>query len=382
MKRQYILSVGLSFILPFLTTTIQAETTYAMLIGVNQYRHDTDLLGAVNDAKDIEHALKQNGVRNIRVFLNSAAIKQKIEARWNEMVRLSKTGDTLIVSFAGHGMQLKDSSKDERDGKDEAFALSNFDNASLRSNKENYILDDEWYKWFGRAKGRRIIFVADSCYSGTVDKSILRNIFPQRLAIPPYHHRVEATIDDQPSGSSQHHSNVLMLAATIASKKVKEVGINGVPRGALSWAFANGMRGRADTNNDGMIGGNELSSYVRREVQAHNREQTPQFSPRNAFNSPQPIFTSARVLSANKKQLNIALSSIGDGAHVNFATTGNTYPYLTLYNITQNGTVQFLYPQGSDEVKHRVRDVFNLKLRVDRAFTGNEKIVAIYSVQP
>jgi hypothetical protein len=162
---------------------------------------------------------------------------------------------------------------------------------------------------------------------------------------------------------------------------VSEVDINGVRRGALSWAFANGMRGKADKNDDGRISRKELATYVKIAVQHHSKGQTPQFSPRNAFNSEQPMFASAGKVAANQKQLNLALSRIG-GEHVSFSTTGNTYPYLTLYNITQNGTVQFLYPQGADEVKHRVRDVFNLKLKVDRTFTGHEKVVAIYSAQP
>ena len=365
---------------PFLISPVYAETTFAMVVGINKYSYEKDLDGAVNDATDIEGALKDSGVNNIRKFVNDGATKQHIKARWNEMVRLSKKGDTLIVSFAGHGMQLPDGSGDEADKKDEAFALKHFKTDSIRGNKDNYILDDEWNTWFRQAPGRKIIFVADTCHSGTIDKSILRKVFKQRWTPTSHAHKSEPAIDNQ-IPSSKPLSNLLTLAATIANKTVSEVDINGVRRGALSWAFANGMRGKADKNDDGRISRKELATYVRIAVQRHSKGQTPQFSPRNAFNSEQPMFASAGKVAANQKQLNIGLFRMG-GEHVNFATTGNTYPYLTLYNITQNGAVQFLYPQGADEIKQRVRDVFNLKLRVDRAFTGNEKIVAIYSVQP
>jgi len=380
MKIKYkLLLLPLGLVLALSSQVAQAKT-YAMVIGINQYDYEQVLDGAVNDANDIYNALRQNGIGNIRIFRDKAATKQAIQARWDEMVRLSKPQDTLIVTYSGHGVRRTDHSGDEADGLDEAMALTSYKGDSTKRN--SFILDDEWNAWFSKAAGRQIIFVVDACHSGTLDRGMLRGIFKQRSFPAPINHKADPIVDNQPAGSTQRLKNVFMLSATLSHNKINEIEVNGLRRGALSWAFANGMRGKADTiKNDGMISRKELFEYVTKQVARKTEGQVPQFTPKGAFNSNEALFASAGVASPNKKQLSVALSRIG-GKHVMFTTTENSFPYLTLYNVTQNGTIQYLYPQSSEEAQKQHSKFFKLKLKIDRDFTGNEQVIVIYSAKP
>jgi hypothetical protein len=72
---------------------------------------------------------------------------------------LSK-GDMLLLTYSGHGGQVKDRSSDEKDRMDETWVL--FDRE---------LVDDELYTLWGKFKsGVRILILSDSCHSGTVAK--------------------------------------------------------------------------------------------------------------------------------------------------------------------------------------------------------------------
>src|SRR5262249_33251708 len=60
--------------------------------------------------------------------------------------------------------------------------------------------------------------------------------------------------------------HVVFLAAAQYHELVPEIMINGRYHGALSFAFASSLSGLADSNQDGVITGAELSSYVLRTI--------------------------------------------------------------------------------------------------------------------
>lgn len=86
-----------------------------------------------------------------------------------------KKGDTVFITYSGHGGQLFDQSNDEKDKADETICLY-----------DGQVPDDEINAAFARLrKGVKIIFITDSCHSGTVNRLIASdNVRPK--AMPTY----------------------------------------------------------------------------------------------------------------------------------------------------------------------------------------------------
>ena len=147
---------------------------FGLVIGINDYIGErNDLEGAVNDAQDIAESLEKAGARKIVTLLDGEATKDAIESSWKKIVALSAKGDTIIFSFAGHGSQEPEPKGRgaEEDGKNENFLLGGFE-VEGEGTRER-IVDDEIFDWLKEAdaKGVRVVFVADSCHSGSMHRS-------------------------------------------------------------------------------------------------------------------------------------------------------------------------------------------------------------------
>ncbi|NOT36423.1 MAG: caspase family protein [Saprospiraceae bacterium] len=72
------------------------------------------------------------------------------------------SAEKLIITYSGHGGQVKDRNKDETDGLDETFCLY-----------DGQVIDDDIYKMinaYGSINKEVILFV-DSCHSGTISRA-------------------------------------------------------------------------------------------------------------------------------------------------------------------------------------------------------------------
>lgn len=95
-------------------------------------------------------------------LLTAAATRRAVIEKLNGYADSLAAGDTLVVSYAGHGGQLPDRNRDEDDNLDETWCLY-----------DGELLDDELYTaWAAFQPGVRIAVFSDSCHSGTV----LRNV--------------------------------------------------------------------------------------------------------------------------------------------------------------------------------------------------------------
>ena len=94
MRKIYSSLLATAILTTLFSSSLKAET-HALVIGINQYIDGDNLEGAVSDAQDITQALKQSGVRNIRTLINHNASKSAIFSSWKNMIRNSRSGDTL-----------------------------------------------------------------------------------------------------------------------------------------------------------------------------------------------------------------------------------------------------------------------------------------------
>jgi len=270
--------------------------TYALIIGINQYPADDsikDLKGAVNDANIIYDSLQFIGTpkKNMLKLLDADATKEQITSSWRKLITRSHQGDTLIFSFAGHGSTEPDRNGDEAkrdsdDKMDEILLLGGFARPPQKGYQQR-LVDDELHRLFTEAKGRRIIYIADSCYSGDSYRSFdLNNAGHQWQSrrVPAMQGEEEYKTKKGEAALSANADemnleNFYFFAATDDNKRSVEglVDLNGVPtsHGLLSLTFAKALRDPTIFS-DGQLTLTELSEYIRAEVV--NMTQSGQFT--------------------------------------------------------------------------------------------------------
>jgi hypothetical protein len=258
-----------------------AEALYGLVVGIDDYAGTAnDLQGAVNDATDINAALRAAGAEEVILLRDGEATKAAIQSGWETLVAKAEAGDTIVFSYAGHGGQEREppGRNGEADGLNENFLLAGYEKDGAGSVER--IVDDEMYEWLKRAddKGVEVVLVADSCHSGTMFRSAGSKTLRYRtgkfedpdlagdlLQLPD---PAMATVDEE-----KDFNGVTFIAATQDNMLTPELMIDGKPRGALSWAFARAVRGAADRDSDGRLSQQELLAYLVPTVQAEAENQ-------------------------------------------------------------------------------------------------------------
>jgi metacaspase-1 len=135
---------------------------YALCIGINDYPGTgSDLSGCVNDAGDWAEELTKRGF-DTEVMLDAEATGDAMRAGIRRRLAAAGSGDTVVLTYSGHGTWVRDDNGDEPDGRDEALCPYDiFTNGPL--------LDDELYDILcERQRGARVVMISDSCHSGSV----------------------------------------------------------------------------------------------------------------------------------------------------------------------------------------------------------------------
>ncbi|WP_020507497.1 caspase family protein [Lamprocystis purpurea] len=134
----------------------------ALCIGINDYPGtNNDLSGCVNDANDWAVELGKRGF-SVTKLLNGQATKSAMVTAIRGLIGAAREGDTLVLTYSGHGTWVPDSSGDEPDGRDEALCPHDI-------GTRGPLLDDEIRTLFAAlGKGVRLLFLSDSCHSGSV----------------------------------------------------------------------------------------------------------------------------------------------------------------------------------------------------------------------
>ncbi len=134
-------------------------------IGINDYPGTgSDLSGCINDAHDWGETLESYGFQTTTLIDGEAKKADMVEAI-SKIVSDTSKDDIAVITYSGHGTWVPDEDDDEADGRDEA--LCPYDIA-----EGNVLTDDEMYEIFSeRTRGARIIFISDSCHSGTLSRA-------------------------------------------------------------------------------------------------------------------------------------------------------------------------------------------------------------------
>jgi len=127
---------------------------------------DGPLEACENDARDMAAVAKAQGIKPT-VLLTKKATRGALLQGLRAAAKALKSGDLFMLSYSGHGGQVRDVSGDEPDKKDETWCLY-----------DGQLIDDELYAELARFKaGVRILVLSDSCHSGSVTR--------ERVDAPP-----------------------------------------------------------------------------------------------------------------------------------------------------------------------------------------------------
>lgn len=284
------------FALGFLAACAQPTHSkqLAIVVGINEYQHTGSgnlrtLRGAVNDAELLKSTLRGLGVDlpDSRVLLDENATVSRFQSAWEEALAEAQPGDRIIVTFAGHGGQEPDQDGDEEDKRDETLLFHEFD---PRRQGTGRISDDELYALFNKAKAYRILFVADTCHSGSMTRGVVgRSLLPSRDGggiLEDYQVDLSPTSTDAASGGEREVlEHVTYLNATNKDfLKITEIIPPGQDKahGALSWAFAEAMAGGADYDRNKIVSRAELADYLGKKVKVlSDSRQVPTLQPRS-----------------------------------------------------------------------------------------------------
>ena len=112
------------------------------------------------DAEDMRDIAVSRGFEPT-IMLTKKASRKSVTSFLEQSAKDLKDGDILLITYSGHGGQVRDTGGDEDDQQDETWCL--FD---------GQLLDDELYVLWSRfAPGVRIFVLSDSCHSGTMLKN-------------------------------------------------------------------------------------------------------------------------------------------------------------------------------------------------------------------
>lgn len=134
----------------------------ALCIGINDYPGtQSDLSGCVNDMEDWAATVERRGFAVTRMR-DAEATREAMVAAIERLVRDARAGDSLLMTYSGHGTWIPDRSGDEPDQRDEC--LCPWDIGQNRP-----LVDDELHDLFARRPhGCKLVFISDSCHSGSV----------------------------------------------------------------------------------------------------------------------------------------------------------------------------------------------------------------------
>jgi hypothetical protein len=121
-----------------------------------------DLVACEFDANDMAAIARSRGFAATTILTEQATSERVLAALESAAGELS-AGDTLLLSYSGHGGQIPDIDADEDDRLDETWVLY-----------DRQVLDDELYAAYSAfPEGVRIAVFSDSCHSGTVSRLAL-----------------------------------------------------------------------------------------------------------------------------------------------------------------------------------------------------------------
>lgn len=231
----------------------QYDNSYALLIGNSSYQNYawSSLESIPRELDKVADALSGQGFEILRHDnLDTVSLRQTMR---EFVIKYGQANNRLLVFYSGHGYT-------EQRGSTDVGYLVPVDapdpNDNAGSLGTQALSMGDIVTWAKESPARHILYVFDSCFSGTV-LNTRSHINASRL--PPH-------IEHSMSEPARQ-----FITAGAANQPVPAVS-------QFADAFVNGIKyQKADLSDDGYITGTELGMYIRQQVAVIGNGQTPQF---------------------------------------------------------------------------------------------------------
>ncbi len=211
---------------------------WAVVVGVARYFHKPSLKYSVNDALRIYGFLKspQGGAladHQIKIITDDGAEKELIVDAMHQIYEQADTNDVIVFYFSGHG-------------EEGAFLPYDFDGTS------NHLWHNEIMEILNQYPARHKLCIADACHAGGMVEEV-----SQRSG-------VNHVIADYRQAIKSANSGIALFMSSKAQETSLEY--KGLRQGVFSYYFIEGLKGKANKNNDNIVNISELFDYVYQQV--------------------------------------------------------------------------------------------------------------------
>jgi uncharacterized repeat protein (TIGR01451 family) len=246
-------SIEIEVITPELA--LAPKNAYGVVIGIGKYK-DPDIPAlkyATNDALEIYKILTdpQYGnfsSENVKLLLDEQATLAEIKsAMGTYLARKAGKDDMVCIYFAGHGSPEIDPTG-KADDNLEKFIVP-YD--AKKDDLFGYGLSmDEIRKIYERIESKRVVFFIDSCYSGEAGgRTFSRHeVAPRNI-----------TISDKFLKELSGEGRIIISACKPDELSLETDELN---HGIFTYYLAEGLKGKADLNKDGVVTVDELYDYI------------------------------------------------------------------------------------------------------------------------
>jgi formylglycine-generating enzyme required for sulfatase activity len=164
MSRTWLLSVFLvlfpATVLPSALGQAKGGKKYALLIGINQYKHESlrPLSCSEADVKDLGDLLREAGYE-VTVLTGTSATRAAIQQHVTKVRSGRDSDDTLVIAFSGHGMQFE---KEEEADEEDAYYCP-WDACPFRDERQSLVSLKWVYLEMKKSFATRKVLLVDAC---------------------------------------------------------------------------------------------------------------------------------------------------------------------------------------------------------------------------
>lgn len=231
----------------------------ALVIGINYFNSPYQLQGCINDANDIKNFIINKNFININSLTDDSLINKPTKTNiLNNLIALlinSQPGDTLFLTYSGHGSYCLDDNNDDLRGYDQMIIA-----CDLKS-----IKDDELKAIINKylKKNVTLFCLFDSCYSGSVLD--LRYQYSDTL------NKNNLTVNNK---ETETKGKVIMISGCNDEQTSEDSFINDKYNGAMTAAFLDCCNNTPSQ----LLTWNKLLSGMRKYLKKNGYTQIPQLS--------------------------------------------------------------------------------------------------------
>jgi len=213
--------------------------------------------GCEFDAKAYFEIAKGQGF-TAQILLTSEATVTNVSDAIKKAASTLSAGDTFLITYAGHGGQIPDTSGDEAANSDNPFVVDSLDETWCLHDR-HFIDDEKHVLYLDFAPGVRILEVNDSCHSGGMDRSFAdepdksapHRGQPGGLVHACYHAHKKLYDDIQNKIKAKATGKLQASLIHFAACQANELAGDGLPHGKFTQALTDTWKRWADESIDG-----------------------------------------------------------------------------------------------------------------------------------